>query len=128
MAFNWSALFSTLAKALADYKANKPLPPSKTQPMTPAQIQAAGKALQARIAAILTFAEAHPGAIVAIDDILDFFAAQGDAWAADVELTVNAAPGVLAEAESWLPTVLSLLASVQPAPYRAPDDEPYRGR
>lgn len=119
---NWGVIFrdaiAAVSKAVADFKANKPRPASP--PMTSDQIQAAGKVLQARIAALDAFVTAHPGAIVALDDLLDFFEAQGDEWATEIEAGVNAAPGALATAGSWLPTLLGLYGAIQPAPIGIP--------
>jgi|SRR5579859_155312 len=109
---------SYIKKAALDFKANRPLAPSA--PMTSEQVQAAGRAVQARIAALDAFVTAHPGVITSIDDILDYFEGQGDDWAAEVEMGVNAAPGVLAGAESWLPTILNLYGAFQPAPIGIP--------
>lgn len=123
---SWQQFLARLAqaaqKAVADYKANKPLPPS--QPMTGAQMAAGAQKLQALLAEAAPILAAHPGAITAADDILDALDDGGFSWAADAEMGVNAIPGLLGSIRGWLPEIIWALGAFQPMPTGITGEDP----
>lgn len=125
-AADWGAFIASLQKAAADLKQNRPLAP--VYPPSNAQIAAALNAAAPYLVELAAAIEAHPGAIRAIDDVLEALKARGFAWAGDLEAAINAAPGGLQEVESWLPFVASMLVTFAPAPTWEPGPGPYRGR
>lgn len=91
------ALGAALTQAADDLRLNAP---SRAAPsMSGADAAAALEALQAKLPAIIAALKAHPGVITAAEDVLDVLKADGVAWAAPAEDAIEAAPGVLAEAE-----------------------------
>lgn len=108
---NWPALF---LEALADIKANKPLPPAV--PLTEAEIQALLAAMQADLPAAVAQVQAHPGLITAFGRVLTALMADGHPSAGTLKAVIYAIPGGLASAEQFLPTVSGLITEFSPAP------------
>lgn len=125
----WQTFIARLAqaaqKAVADYKANAPLP--VRPPLTGEQMAAGVKKLQALLDEAVPILAAHPGAITAADDILDALDDGGFSWAADVEDGVNAIPGGLSMVRGWLPEAIWLLGAFQPAATGIVGDGPTNG-
>lgn len=113
--FNWSAIIAGLAKAWADYKANKPRPANSAPPITGAELLADLDELEAALPVIKAWVADHPGVLTAIDDLLDVLEAEGFTWAAKVRDGVDAAPSGLSTAATWLPRVIGFLSAIQPA-------------
>jgi hypothetical protein len=74
----FKAIVAAIPKAMADYKANKPLRPA--QAITGAQAAAGARKFQTLLAQAAPLLEAHPGAITAAEDILDALDGAGFAW------------------------------------------------
>lgn len=113
-AFDLGAALNTLRLAAADFEANAPLPVGPA--MSSADALAALKSAGPFLAALDGWVKSRPGAIRAMLDILKAMEAQGVPWATELYGVVSAAPGGLAAAESWLPTIIGALAAIQPAP------------
>lgn len=116
--FNWIALVASITKASADFKANAPLVPvpASSNPNIGATLKAVLPYIHEAADAI----KAHPGAITAVDDVLTALRAQGCLWAGDLEDAIDATPGALAEAESWIPTIIGFLGAFKPAAIGVP--------
>ena len=124
---NWGTVFRTLQKAVDDYKANKPRPAT---PLPSGAALAAGlRAFQAKIPALIAWADANPGAITAADDILAALEAEGQSWAGIVKDGVDTAPSALSDAEKAIPTVLWFLGDAfAPATPGIQGDDHHIGR
>lgn len=122
----WSALTTAATKAVADYKANKALPPAA--PLTGAQAAAGLRSLQVVLPEWIAALEAHPGAITAADDILEALDSQGVTWGPEVEQVLKASPGALKAISGWLPDILFALGAFEPAPNPFPGMGPRVGR
>lgn len=118
-------LAQALTKAVADYKANKPLPPA--QPMTNAQMVAGAQKLQALLDEAIPILQAHPGAITAAVDILNVLDDAEFPWAVGVEEGVDAIPGALDMIRKWLPEAIWALGALQAAPTGITGDHPTDG-
>jgi hypothetical protein len=107
---DWPAL---LIEAMADIKANKPLPAA--QPLTDAQIQALLLAMQTDLPVIAAKVQSNPGVIMALGRVLGALAGQGETWAGTLKDVLDALPGGLSSAEQYIPTILGLLNAFAPA-------------
>jgi hypothetical protein len=108
---DWPAL---IMKALADVKANLPLPPSA--PMTEAEIEAMLAAVEADLPAFAAEVRARPGLITAAGRVLAALEAEGKPWAGTIRTALCALPGGLASAEKFIPTAISALKMFSPVP------------
>ena len=124
--FNWGALFAMLPEAIADIKANKPLPPG--QPMSMTDAAAALKAAQPYVDAANALVIAHPGAVTAAIRVLGALGAIGVPCADEAEAVVSSVPGALAFASKSLPDAAAALAMFAPAPSWEPGPGLFRGR
>lgn len=115
---DWPAL---VLEALADVKANLPLPPPA--PTTEADTAALLSAVQANLPAFAARVQANPGLITGAGRILTALAAQGETWAAPLKAALDALPGDLATAEQYIPTVIGLITAFSPA-----TGSPWNGR
>ena len=124
--FNWGALLAALPEAIADLRANQPLPAG--QPMSMSDAAAALKAAQPYVGAANALLNAHPGAITAAIRVLRALGAAGVSWASEAEGVVAAVPGALAFANTSLPDAAAALETFAPAASWEPGPEPFRGR
>jgi hypothetical protein len=108
---DWPALF---LEALADVRANMPLPPSAT--MTEADVKALLAAMQADLPAVVAMVKAHPGVITAVGRFLTALAASGQPWAGTLKAALDGLPGGLATAEKFMPFVSGMIDEFSPVP------------
>ena len=108
---DWPAL---VLEALADIKANKPLPPSP--PVTEAEIKTLLSALEAELPNLAAEVKAYPGVIAAAGRILTAWEASGKTWAAPLKAALYGLPGGLAAAEQFMPFISGMIDEFSPVP------------
>ena len=114
--FDWAAFFAACQKAVADIEANR-APPVSAQSV---DVAALLTTLQTELPSVIAALNAHQGVITGADDILAVLSAEGLSWAGEAEAALDAAPGALTAAASWLPTIAGLLQAFSPAPANDP--------
>lgn len=115
---NYPALIATVVKAIADVRANKPL--ALPTPVTGADVAAALAAVQADIPILIAKIKAYPGVLTGLDDMLEALGGMGQQWAIDLKAALDALPGGLAEAQTWIPMIAGILTAFAPAPASSP--------
>ena len=115
---NFGRMAVAILKAFEDEKRNAPRPAAP--PMTGAQRSALLAKAEVLLPHVKAWLAAHPGDLTAIDDLLDALTAAGFSWASALKAGVDAAPGLIAEANEWLPALKFLLGEVAPAPIGIP--------
>lgn len=126
--FSWGAfirilpgLIKVVSQAYLDWRANKQTPKKVSAPLSNEQLSAALKAFQAKIPPILTYLDANPGVETAIDDLAEFFEAQGLVDVGVIEAGVQSADPALRELEKLIPDALFFLGGAfQAAPIGLP--------
>ena len=121
---DWGAILDTLRKMADDIKSNAPPPP----PAASADIADVLDHINAVLPSIVTALRAHQGVLTAADDLLAVLTKAGVTWASAADSAVLAAPGALADAQKWLPTVMWALTAFQPAAMGIQGDGPRVGR
>ncbi len=110
---NWGVLFrdaiATIGKALADIKANKPLPP----PPSSGDLLQGAQALQRILPPIIAYLDAHPGEIHAADDVLEALSNEFTG-ALELKQLIDASPGALKSILNLLPELAFVLQEFQP--------------
>ena len=109
----WDALAASLKRAAEDIKANAPLP---APPPSTGSIVDLAKAIQADLPIVSAFLADHQGAATGIADLLAALDADGVPHAGELRLAILHAPGILAQAEHWLPIIIGALSAFGPAP------------
>lgn len=101
----------TVQKMVEDIKSNAPPPP----PTASADLADVLDHINANLPAVITALRAHQGVLTAADDLLALLSKAGIPYAGDLDAAVLAAPGVLNDAQKWLPTILWALTTFAPA-------------
>ena len=101
-------------QALRDAAANKA--PASGGNLDGPGVAAILASLQAALPPLIAALQAHQGVITGLSDILAALAAQEVPYAQEIEDALLEAPAAAETAESWIPWIITLMATFAPVP------------